>query len=193
MATEQRYTAGYKSKNQNKRSFQSIKSSAIFVNLQDNFFHHISAETSSFILLPNGDICKVATLMKNKKMGKASCIVVHFLPTYLFLYLQLRVRCWQNNPASVSFRNSTIIQERQFIIRVPLSRHQPSQLGPLRLPVSQPVRDSSTSLLFGLESWRHRPNPNTPHQHHLTAEGKEVTVMTHHSGSNALRFVTVME
>lgn len=93
-------------------------------------------------------------------MRKATCIAVHFFLIYLFLYLQSKVRHWQNNPASVSFGNSTIIQERQFIIRLPLKRQQPSQLCPLCQPVSQPVSCGRTSLR--LKGWRRRPNPSTP-------------------------------
>ena len=127
--------------------------------LQGNFLLRISAQASCSILL-QGDVWEVATLMKNKKMWRQvawrfiSCLFI-----YLFFILQLPVRCWQNNPASVSLSNSAIIQERQFIIRLPLSRHQPSQLGPLRLPVSQTVSNSGTSLLFRLESWKHHPKP----------------------------------
>lgn len=141
----------YKTKTKSKQE-AAFNHSKVGPHLQ--FCKAIFSTSFQFHITAYGDLWEVATLMKNKKMGRQ--VAWRFI-SCLFIYLRLPVRCWQNNPASVSFSNSAIIQERQFIIRLPLSRHQPSQLGPLRLPVTQSVSDSSTSLLSRLESWKHQP------------------------------------
>lgn len=83
-----------------------------------------------------------------------AALVPAFL-AHIFLYLYSAAGRWQNNPASILFGKSAIIQERQFIIRLALKRQQPSQLGPLRRPVTHPVSLRSTSLR--LEAWWSRP------------------------------------
>lgn len=142
----------------NQEGLQSLKSLTMFVFVPPyccwSLPFHITAEWRS---TQAGNFNEKK---KKKKKARAGCTAVHFSPAYSFLYLRRRASRGRNNPTSVSFGNSAIIRERQFIIRLPLSRHQPSQLGPLRLPVSQPVSDSGTSLLSGLEGWRHRPNPD---------------------------------
>lgn len=67
-----------------------------------------------------------------------------FLP-HMFLYLHSAFER-QKDPATVPLGESAIIQERQFIIRLPPKRQQPSQLGPLRRAVSHPVSRRRTSL-----------------------------------------------